>query len=35
MSYKQVTTKVAYNGTSSGLYKERYCRIEVNKRIEM
>jgi len=25
----KVTTEFGYNGTSSGLYKERYCRIEV------
>jgi len=25
----KVTTEFAYNGTSRGLYKERYCRIEV------
>ena len=24
----KVTTECAYNGTSRGLYKERYCRIE-------
>jgi len=24
----KVTTEFAYNGTSRGLYKERYCRIE-------
>ena len=25
----KVTTELAYNGTSRGLYKERYCGIEV------
>ena len=25
----KVTTGFAYNGTSRGFYKERYCRIEV------
>ena len=25
----KVTTEFAYNGTSSGLHKERYCRIDV------
>jgi len=25
----KVTTECAYNGTSRGLHKERYCRIEV------
>jgi len=25
----KVTTEFAYNGTSRGLYKERYCKIEV------
>jgi len=25
----KVTTEFAYNGTSRGLYTERYCRIEV------
>jgi len=24
----KVTTEFAYNGTSRGLYKERYCRIQ-------
>jgi len=31
----KVTTEFAYNGTSRGLHKERYCRIDVIKRIEM
>jgi len=25
----KVTTEFAYNGTSRGLHKERYCRIDV------
>jgi len=25
----KATTEFAYNGTSRGFYKERYCRIEV------
>jgi len=25
----KVTTKFAYNGTSRGLHKERYCRINI------
>jgi len=31
----KVTTEFAYNGTSRGLHKERYYRIDVIKRIEM
>jgi len=31
----KVTTEFAYNGTSRGLHKERYCRIDVIKRIEL
>ena len=31
----KVTTEFAYNGSSRGLHKERYCRIDVIKRIEM
>jgi len=25
----KVTTEFAYNGTSTGLHKERYCRIDI------
>jgi len=31
----KVSTEFAYNGTSRGLHKERYCRIDNIKRIEM
>jgi len=30
----KVTTEFAYNGTSRGLHKERYCRIDVISEIK-
>jgi len=30
----KVTTDFAYNGTSRGLHKERYCRIDVIRELK-
>jgi len=30
----KVTTEFAYNGTSRGLHKERYCRIDVSSKLK-